>query len=483
MKAQLVFAFPFDVSAAEVFQSVADHFGVGVPDVIRTPVPAHIKQAVENVAAQLNSIGADDPSNGTEMSAQVAFGHLINGAAGNVLGASAPLVPSTAAVETSTTAPVVPTGTSATLNAPVANVPTAPGAAVPTAPASGTNPAGVEFDSTGLAWDERIHSGNKTKSPKGEWRARKGVDKSLIKAVELELRAKYGSGNANAAASVTPTNAAASTGTGVVNTPNGAAPDRAAAIEYANAQAYRVAGKSPIDDATLGTLLSGQPHALTLTPQQNDWFAVFFAKRNAAFSEYMAGNVAAAAPVVPQSLTPTGSEAAAQPGVALTNDASQTVGAGTPAPATNAQPGEGLDAVGLPWDARINIPAKIKDTAGVWVQRHDVAPQVKLDVIAELRAVLAGNGVVASSQAGQVGGTTDAPLPTTAESARGDFPSLLKWIAANQVQGRITPQAGPNAARDLGFIGQDGSGQLILLRDQPTFWTYVVDMLQGQGAI
>ncbi len=45
-----------------------------------------------------------------------------------------------------------------------------------------------ETDSKGLPWDERIHAISKTKTQKGEWKARRGVSHELIKQVENELR-------------------------------------------------------------------------------------------------------------------------------------------------------------------------------------------------------------------------------------------------------------------------------------------------------
>lgn len=68
----------------------------------------------------------------------------------------------------------------------------------PTIPASTTqapvtSPApatlgGVEVDKAGLPWDERIHATTKTQTQKGFWKKRKGVDASVIEAVEQELR-------------------------------------------------------------------------------------------------------------------------------------------------------------------------------------------------------------------------------------------------------------------------------------------------------
>ena len=58
-----------------------------------------------------------------------------------------------------------------------------------------------EVDSTGLPWDARIHSGKKTKTAAGAWRAMKGVDASLVTAVEAQLRA---AANPNATPVATP---------------------------------------------------------------------------------------------------------------------------------------------------------------------------------------------------------------------------------------------------------------------------------------
>jgi len=60
----------------------------------------------------------------------------------------------------------------------------APAAAAPTSPA-----VGVERDSKGLPWDERIHASTKTKIASGEWKAKRGVDDALVATVEAELRA------------------------------------------------------------------------------------------------------------------------------------------------------------------------------------------------------------------------------------------------------------------------------------------------------
>lgn len=74
--------------------------------------------------------------------------------------------------------------------------PSAPPAAAPDGstaiPPSGdaAAPAGgsVEVDTTGLPWDQRIHSDNKSKNKDGSWRGRRNVPDATIKAVTAELR-------------------------------------------------------------------------------------------------------------------------------------------------------------------------------------------------------------------------------------------------------------------------------------------------------
>lgn len=69
---------------------------------------------------------------------------------------------------------------------PPALVPAAaPGAVATTSPA----PNSVELDSTGLPWDHRIHASTKTKTAKGVWTRRRGIEDSLVAEVEAQLRA------------------------------------------------------------------------------------------------------------------------------------------------------------------------------------------------------------------------------------------------------------------------------------------------------
>jgi hypothetical protein len=472
MQAQLVFAFPVDVSAVDAIHAVANHFAIGV-SIAGAPanVPAHIKQAVENY------------SSGVEQSPAVAFGGLLNGAAGNDQVTSAH-VQSSAGVAMSPTAHVVQQATSATTppaslaHAPqTANVAPAPGAYVATA-----NPAvNVEFDSTGLPWDERIHSGNKTKSPAGEWRTKKGTDRNLLASVTAELRAAVGNANvAPVAAHVAPINAPVSVDPVV---------KRQQALDFAHAEAIRVCGASPISDTVLQGLLNGKP--ATLAPHEADWYNAYFAKRNAAFGEYMQRpNVAPAPQNALASAPMTGNEAAAQVATAGASGVSPTVAVGMPAPVTIAPHSE-LDATGLPHDARIHVGAKLKDADGLWLQRFDVTGETKLMVMAELRAALAGNVVAQASNGAQVPASTPvAPTPpaapvVSAADAGTEFPKLMQWIVANQMAGRIGSTAGPDAAKAMGFADANGNGALAMMAGDTgkMYYPYIVQMLQGQGAV
>lgn len=49
-------------------------------------------------------------------------------------------------------------------------------------------PANVELDKEGLPWDERIHSGSKSRMKSGCWTKKRQVDPELVATVETELR-------------------------------------------------------------------------------------------------------------------------------------------------------------------------------------------------------------------------------------------------------------------------------------------------------
>jgi hypothetical protein len=116
-----------------------------------------------------------------------------------------PSAPSIAGVEVSVTAPVAPL---ASLTMPPVPTPPAPTVTVdtaPMAPVAPTMPAsGVELDSKGLPWDERIHASTKSKIASGEWKAKRGInDPSLVQRVEAELRQRV-AGAVTLAAPVAP---------------------------------------------------------------------------------------------------------------------------------------------------------------------------------------------------------------------------------------------------------------------------------------
>ena len=75
-----------------------------------------------------------------------------------------------------------------------APVPPHPADNTPPAPAAQVSPAQVanaELDKDNLPWDQRIHAGTKTKTQKGMWTRRKGVDDATFNSVVAELRQQY----------------------------------------------------------------------------------------------------------------------------------------------------------------------------------------------------------------------------------------------------------------------------------------------------
>jgi hypothetical protein len=67
-------------------------------------------------------------------------------------------------------------------------VPSVPTAAVPPAPPA----LGVDLDTDGLPWDNRIHASTRVKNADGKWRTRRGVDEAIVASVANELRAVVG---------------------------------------------------------------------------------------------------------------------------------------------------------------------------------------------------------------------------------------------------------------------------------------------------
>lgn len=426
MNPQLVFSFPFDVDAQEAIYAVANHFALGV-SIAGAPssVPAHLKQAVENF----------NPASGTEVSPAVAFGALLNGAAGPNVSA-----PSSAVVGTLATAQTGSAATSA-ISPPVSSVPALPNAnagLAPSASAGQANPA-VTVDKEGLPHDPRIHSKEPTLTDKGVWRKRRAVSTEVVKRIEAELRA-------------------------ILALPAPSATDeiarKAAAVAFAHSEAIRVVGAQPMSDEMLNAMLAGKPQTVSIP--QSEWYVAYFAKRNAAYMEFMA--------------KPT----AIDDNVHFTAHNQLTPQVPT-APIVNAGT---IDATGLPWDARINLPLvngnALKDPAGVFVQRFDVPAEVKLAVMAELRA----NFTAASSAQAtpDTGGIPAVPTVSAAEAGT-TFPLLMRWVVQNQLAGKVTPASVADVVKQFGFVNAEGEGQLTLMSQRFDYFPSLVATLQAYGAV
>lgn len=107
---------------------------------------------------------------------------------------SAP-APTPAAAAQPSTAHVDTSGFSTgSVNVPTPPAPTAGTPAVPSAPAATTNlAAGVEVDSRGFPWNERIHASTKSRNDDGTWRQMRNIEKKspgLVAQVEAEMRAQ-----------------------------------------------------------------------------------------------------------------------------------------------------------------------------------------------------------------------------------------------------------------------------------------------------
>jgi len=450
MQPQMVFAFPFDVDAHTAIMAVAAHFGAAVSINGAAPnVPAHIKQAVEAIGVRL----IDNPENGVEQSAAIAFGGLVNG--GNVNAASsADAAPSPTAPVAN---PVISQTSAQGLSAPV--VPPAPPVVAPTANAAPSSPANVDKD--GLPHDPRIHSTPATLTDKGVWRKKRGVTADQVASVTSELKA----------IAAIPAAPVVGTGTG--------APDKKAALAYAHSKAIEICGAQPISDAVLNDLLNGKPTQMTVA--EGDWFHAYFACRNKHYTEYMAGNVGV--PAAPASLPQSGNVPANVPAAPLS--ASSPTVAVTPPPAPVAPPSH--DATGLPFDARINVTPATLDGSGVFVQRMDVTPEYKLQVIAELR----GNGAaqVSTAPATPVISAPVAPPPppvpgVTAEQAGTSFALMMRWIVQNKLASRLTDAQVAEVCASFGFVDPaTGTGSVALAASRNDYWPAIVATLQAYGAL
>jgi hypothetical protein len=104
---------------------------------------------------------------------------------------------STAGAAPSPTAPAAPQGFGlAPLASPAPALQLVASEAAPAAPAAPASHAdGVEVDTDGLQWDERIHAGTKRKNADGRWTAKRGInDPDLVPRVVAQLRAQMAAG-------------------------------------------------------------------------------------------------------------------------------------------------------------------------------------------------------------------------------------------------------------------------------------------------
>ena len=144
---------------------------------------------------------------------EAAFGKPDTGAqeAAAAFGGAAPLAVSTPAIAAaSTVAPPPPANT----------------APITTTPGVASSVAGVDLDTKGMPWDNRIHAESKGKIADGTWRKKRNLDPALVATVEAELHQVMGAAPAPLAQGVapapTPVSVAASTT--VPPAPTGAVP-------------------------------------------------------------------------------------------------------------------------------------------------------------------------------------------------------------------------------------------------------------------
>ena len=144
---------------------------------------------------------------------EAAFGKPDTGAqeAAAAFGGAAPLAVSTPAIAAaSTVAPPPPANT----------------APITTTPGVASSVAGVDLDTKGMPWDNRIHAESKGKIADGTWRKKRNLDPALVATVEAELHQVMGAAPAplaqGVAPALTPVSVAASTT--VPPAPTGAVP-------------------------------------------------------------------------------------------------------------------------------------------------------------------------------------------------------------------------------------------------------------------
>jgi hypothetical protein len=87
----------------------------------------------------------------------------------------------------------------AATQSPAPAAPVQPAAQSPI-PNVAVNVQGIELDSKGLPWDERIHASTKAINKDGSWKAKRGVQPVTVTEVEAELRNTVASQNAQVSA-------------------------------------------------------------------------------------------------------------------------------------------------------------------------------------------------------------------------------------------------------------------------------------------
>lgn len=151
-----------------------------------------------------------------EFQASVAFGAAPPPAGDPVAAAAFGVPPAPLALSTP---PIAGASTAAPL--PPANI-----APTTTTPGVASSAAGVDLDTKGMPWDNRIHAESKGKIADGTWRKKRNLDPALVATVEAELRQVMGAAPAPLAQGVapapTPVSVAASTT--VPPAPTGAVP-------------------------------------------------------------------------------------------------------------------------------------------------------------------------------------------------------------------------------------------------------------------
>ena len=123
-------------------------------------------------------------------------------------------------------APLVVSTPAIAAGAIVAPPPPANTAPITTTPGVASSVAGVDLDTKGMPWDNRIHAESKGKIADGTWRKKRNLDPALVATVEAELHQVMGAAPAPLAQGVapapTPVSVAASTT--VPPAPTGAVP-------------------------------------------------------------------------------------------------------------------------------------------------------------------------------------------------------------------------------------------------------------------